>query len=106
MRNIQNKLKKQIVLAFYCLNKLIYWSQKFCKFLAFSLEFQSFSRSLEQSFLTVGQKNFGNKLSIPTLKKFCLQNSFMIENVAKFEICLSSNAFFFWVICNQGLTSI
>ena len=32
----------------------------FCKFLAF----KSFSRSLEQFFLTVGQNNFGNKIPI------------------------------------------
>ena len=37
------------------------WSQKFCKFSAFSL-FQKCSRSLEQFFLTVGQNNFVNKI--------------------------------------------
>ena len=37
--------------------------------LAFSLEFQSFSRSLEYFFLTVGQNNFGNK--IPGFFTFC-----------------------------------
>ena len=42
----------------------------FFKFSAFSLEY-SFSRSLEQFFLTVGQNNFGNK--IPNLI-VCTQN--------------------------------
>ena len=42
---------------------------KFCKFSAFSLEFKSFSRSLDQFFLTVGQNNFGNK--IPFLFLLC-----------------------------------
>ena len=31
-----------IVLTFHCLNELFKWSQKFCKFSAFSLEFQRF----------------------------------------------------------------
>ena len=31
------------------------------KYVLHSLEFQSFTRSLEQFFLTVGQNNFGNK---------------------------------------------
>ena len=46
-------------------------SQNFCKFSAFSLEFQKFSQSLEQFFLTVGQNNFDNKtpLCIPPLHK-------------------------------------
>ena len=47
----------EIVLTFHCLNKLFMWSQKFCKFSAFSLEFQFF--------LTVGQNNFGNKIPFP-----------------------------------------
>ena len=51
----------------HCLNELFYWSQIFCKFSAFSLVFQKFSRSLvlEQYFLTVSQNNFGNKISFP-----------------------------------------
>ena len=57
----RNKLKRillpKIVLTFHCLNKLFSWSQIFCKFSAFS-----FSRSLEQCFLTEGQNNFGNKI--------------------------------------------
>ena len=43
----RNKLKKhsllpKIVLTFHCLNKLFQGFQKFCKFSAFSLEFQKF----------------------------------------------------------------
>ena len=44
-------LLPKFVLTFHCLNKLFQWSQ-------------SFSRSLEQFFLTVGQNNFGNKIPI------------------------------------------
>ena len=53
-------------LSVHCLNELFYWSQIFCKFSAFSLVFQKVSRSLEQFFLTVGQNNFGNKISFLT----------------------------------------
>ena len=46
LRNIQEQVKNIllpiIVLTFHCLNKLFYWSQKFCKFSAFSLDFQKF----------------------------------------------------------------
>ena len=49
--------------------------QLFFKFSAFSLEFQKFSRSLEQLFLTVGQNNFGNK--IQTIFAVCLLKTFM-----------------------------
>ena len=50
----RNKLKSillpKIVLTFLCLNKLFKWSQKCCKFFAFSLKFKKFSWSLEQFF--------------------------------------------------------
>ena len=67
MSNLPKQFKKgilllKIVLTFHYLNKLFKWSQKFCKFSAFSLEFQNFSWSLEFFFLTVGQNNFGNKI--------------------------------------------
>ena len=46
---------------------------KFCKFSAFSLEFQKFSRTLEQLFLTIGQNNFGNKIPISyPWAQFCM----------------------------------
>jgi hypothetical protein len=51
-----------IVLNFYCLNKSFYWSQNFCKFSAFSLEFQNLFSITKTIFLTVGQNNFGNKI--------------------------------------------
>ena len=65
LRNLQEQVKKafcyqKIVLTFHCLNKLFLWSQIFFKFLA--LNFKTFSRSLEQFFLTLGQNNFGNKI--------------------------------------------
>ena len=45
LRNLQEQVKKsilllEIVLTFHCLNRLFMWSQKVCKFSAFSLEFQ------------------------------------------------------------------
>ena len=46
IRNLQEHLKKHSVTkncsTFHCLNKLLLISQKFCKFSAFSLEFQTF----------------------------------------------------------------
>ena len=55
----------KIVLTFHCLNKLFQWSQKFCKFLAFSLKFQKFfSITRTIFFLIVGQNIFGNKIPI------------------------------------------
>ena len=59
-----------------CTPELQLMPQKFCKFSAFSLEFQSFSWSLEQFFLRVGQNNFGNKIPFQLLinEKFCLIN--------------------------------
>ena len=51
LRNLQEQVKKsillpKIVLTFHCLNKLFYWSQKFCKFSAlFTRTIFSHSRS-------------------------------------------------------------
>ena len=54
----------EIVLTFHCLNKLFKWSQKICKFSNFNLEFQKFFSTIRTIFfLTVGQNNFGNKIS-------------------------------------------
>ena len=39
---LKNILLPEIVLTFHSLNKLFLWSQKVCKFSAFSLEFQKF----------------------------------------------------------------
>ena len=57
----------EIVLTFHCLNKLFNWSQKFCKFSAFSLEFWKFFNAWNNFFLTIGQNNFVNKIVIPFL---------------------------------------
>ena len=91
----RNKLKSimlpKILLTFYCLNKLFLWSQKFCKFSAFSLEFQKFFSITKQCFLTVGQNNFGNKIPFIAiaLKKWVRQISkpscsFMYNHLSKF----------------------
>jgi len=45
LRNLQKQVKKAVsknFLNFHCSNKLLWWSQNVCKFLAFSLEFQKF----------------------------------------------------------------
>ena len=59
MRNLQEQVKKAL-----CCQKLFWpFTQKICKFSAFSLEFQKFfSITRTIFFLTVGQNNFGNKI--------------------------------------------
>ena len=47
------------------------------KFLPAALNFKSFSRSLEQFFLTVGQNNFGNKIPFFTKNVNCFQSLFI-----------------------------
>ena len=65
----RNKLKcvllPRIVLTFHCLNKLFQWSQ----ILGLQPPISSFSRSLEQFFLTVDQNNFGNKIPFLVFKE-------------------------------------
>ena len=62
--------------------------------------FKSFSQSLEQFFLTVGQNNFGNK--IPFLQFFC-QNFILQINRADFNVCLHVTHFSS-IICNAHCT--
>ena len=54
IRNLQEEVKKA-----FCYQKL-FWP--FTVWINCSSDLKSFSRSLEQFFLTVGQKNFGNKI--------------------------------------------
>ena len=97
MRSLKEQVKKhyvsKIVLTFHCLNKLFSWSQNFCSCLAFSLEFQNFSRSLEQFFLTVGQNNFGNKIPFPHLL-----NSFGDFLVIWIENCTYTYSPITWIL--------
>jgi hypothetical protein len=84
MRNLQEQVKKafcyQKIVHF--LKKLFYWSQNFCKFSAFSLEFQKFfPPSLEQFFLTVGQNNFGKKIPRNSGKQIALPSLSWINKV-------------------------
>ena len=68
MRNIQEQVKKA-----FCYQKLLWpftvWIncsgdlKNFANSWPSTLNFNSFSRLLEHFFLTVGQKNFGNKIS-------------------------------------------
>ena len=71
MRNHKKKVKKA-----FCYQKLFWpftvWINcssdlKVLKILGFSSNFKKKSQSLEQSFLTVGQNNFGNKIPFLTL---------------------------------------
>ena len=77
MRNLQEQVKKA-----FCYQKLFWhftvWTncssdlKIFANSRPSALNFKSFSRSLEQFFLTVGQNNFGNKIPLLFFK---LQNA-------------------------------
>ena len=55
-------------------DRLFQWSQKFCKFSAFSLEFEKIFSVIRIIFLIVGQNNFGNKIPFSQFhKSFFLQ---------------------------------
>ena len=79
-------------------------SQNVCKLRLSALNFKSFSRSLEQFFLTVGQTNFGNKIPITHIihweKCFNLRLLiFKIFGIAIFVVkvkgqCIASHHFF------------
>ena len=63
----RNKLKSillpEIVLTFHCLKKLFKWSWPSAS------NFKSFSWSVEQFFLIIGQNNFGNKIPLEKNKQ-------------------------------------
>ena len=79
MRNLQEQVKKA-----FCYQKLLWpftvWinCSSDLKYLANSQpsasNFKSFSGSLEQFFLTVGQNNFGNKIPLNGLKMYGFKN--------------------------------
>ena len=74
MRNLQEQVKKsillpKIVLTFYCL-KCSSDLKNFANSRPSAWNFESFSQSLEQFFLTVGQDNVGKKNTIPLTGKF------------------------------------
>ena len=69
LKSLQKQVKKHSVTK-NCSDLSLFESivlviTKFCKFLAFSLQFQKFF----SIFLTVGQNNFGNKIPNDILKK-------------------------------------
>ena len=95
MRNLQVKVKKhsvsKIVLTFHCSNKLLWWSQFFFRFSAFSLEFPKIFSITRTFFLTVGQNNFENKI----LKlNFQEQDQFCKDNCVKAH-CQNCHAYIF-----------
>ena len=57
----------KIVQTLHCLNKLFEWSQKNCNSRPSASNFKKISWSLEHFFLTIGQKNFGNKIPLFSL---------------------------------------
>ena len=75
LRNLQEQVKKA-----FCYQKLFWpftvWIncssdlKHFANSRPSASNFKSFSRSLEQFFLTVGQNNFGNKIPMYTLELF------------------------------------
>ena len=67
------------------INCSMQWSQKFCNFSAFSLESKIFSQTLEQFFLTVGQK-----FVTTTVITFYIRFFFLIFwwKMAKFSISI------------------
>ena len=81
MRNLQEQVKKA-----FCYQKLFWpftvWIncpsdlKHFANSRPSVLNFKSFTQSLEQFFLTVGQKNFGNK--IPMFHKLSLFSSYFL----------------------------
>ena len=89
----EEQVKKSIllpknVLTFPCLNK-------FMQILGFQPQiFKTFSRSLEQFFLTVGQNNFGNKIPLPTLFPNCRLDGYFCPGCL-FNICWKGN---YWIL--------
>ena len=59
----------KIVLTFYFSNRL-FCSKRFANSRPSASNFESFSRSLEQFFLTVGPNNFGNKIPFTDEKMY------------------------------------
>ena len=101
---MQEKLEN--CLTFHCLNRLFKWSQIFCKFSAFSLEFQKF--------FSVGQNNFGNKiLWILGGLRLEMQRNWMIDRNnffrQKYFLCwlllLVSRAFHFLLFTHHLMSS-
>ena len=75
--------------------------QQYCKFSAFSVEFQSVSRSQRQLFLTIGRNNFcENTISIYQAKKgsYDCQELGQFKNASGFLISATSRS-----ICNLRL---
>ena len=90
LRNLQEQVKKA-----FCYQKL-FWP--FTVWINCSSDLKSFSQSLEQFFLTVGQNNFGNKITLVNKFYFFLINVLPIRFSSLFslsvkKICLR-NLFF------------
>ena len=97
MRNLQEQVKK----AFWY--QKLFWPftvwincssdlKNFANSRPSASNFKSFSRSLEQFFLTVGQNNFGNKIPLLTFGRRCgchFMSSYSTSTMQRFWIWLS-----------------
>ena len=96
MRNLHEQVKKA-----FCYQKLFWpftvWINCSCDLKFFensqpsALNFKSFSGSLEQFFLPVGQNNFGNK--IPFLQSYGIQTNLDLRQMLVTPIFLKSRFF-------------
>ena len=85
---IKGKVKKALCyqklfrpFTVWILNELFWWSQIFANSQPSASNFKSFSRSLEQFFLTVGQNNFGNEIPF-LIRILCFYYSTDMNNIA------------------------
>ena len=78
LRNLQEQVKKA-----FCYQKL-FWP--FTVWINCPSDLKSFSRSLEQFFLTVGQNNFGNKIPFQTWLGLLYQSFSQPNIVSSFSI--------------------
>ena len=104
MRNLQEQVKKA-----FCYQKLLWpftvWIncssnlKNFANSWPSALNFKSFSRSLEQFFLTVGQNNFGNKVPLQCIVgiRLNLQMVFCCQNCS--DLLCKKFVFYINVVC-------
>ena len=112
LRNLQEQVKKA-----FCYQKLFWpftvWIncssdlKNFANSRPSASNFQSFSQSLEQFFLIVGQNNFGNKIPIPCLKLWPICNCFVWKvvgstcHVSINEVTTALKPYFFFRVPNN-----
>ena len=110
MRNLQEKVKKA-----FCYQKLFWpftvWIncssdlKNFANSRPSASNFESFSRSLEQFFLTVGQNNFGNKIPLNVLKMYGFKNDCNVSICYVLNIDVHMYYYYYYSIFLCWLTS-